>query len=274
MAFHISIQRLCLGGKVDWTGMLIFAFYAECYFMTAALRFRMFLFCCLSVFIVTAGIAQTQIKLKRKDKKRDIEMVTTDGTFILRLSDSTPIHRDNFLRLVKSHFYDSVLFHRVIKNFMIQAGDPKSKNALPGMTLGDSGTAPIPAEFRATLFHKRGVLAAARESDDVNPQKASSGSQFYIVQGKKYTDSLLDSVEVKRLKRKIPDYQRSVYKTIGGTPFLDQNYTIFGEVVSGMNTIDRIAAESTSKGENTDRPLNDVRILSTRLIKRKSYHDE
>ena len=109
-------------------------------------------------------------------------MVTTDGTIILRLSDSTPLHRDNFLTLVKSHFYDSLLFHRVIKYFMIQSGDPKSKNAKPGIPLGDSSTAPIPAEFRVTLFHKKGVLAAARESDDVNPLKQSSGSQFYIVQ--------------------------------------------------------------------------------------------
>jgi|SRR5450432_786792 cyclophilin family peptidyl-prolyl cis-trans isomerase len=216
--------------------------------------------------------AQTQIKLKRKDRKRDIEFVTTDGMIILRLSDSTPLHRDNFLRLVKSGFFDSLLFHRVIQYFMIQGGDPKSKNAAPGQTLGDS-SAPysLPAEFRVTLFHKRGVLAAARESDDTNPQKASSGSQFYIVQGKKYTDSLLDSVEIKRLKRKIPEYQREVYKTLGGTPFLDQNYTIFGEVVSGMETVDKIAAEPTSRGEDIDRPKHDVRIISTRLIKRKTY---
>ncbi len=178
---------------------------------------------------------QSQTKLKRKDRKRDIEMVTTQGTIILRLSDSTPLHRDNFLRLVKSRYFDSLLFHRVIQYFMIQGGDPASKHAPPGQPLGDS-SAPytLPAEFRISLFHKRGVLAAARESDDVNPQKASSGSQFYIVQGKKYTDSQLDSVEIKRLKRKIPDYQREVYKSLGGTPFLDQNYTIFGEVVSGM----------------------------------------
>jgi peptidyl-prolyl cis-trans isomerase B (cyclophilin B) len=128
-------------------------------------------------------------------------MITTEGTFILRLSDSTPLHRDNFLRLVKSRYFDSLLFHRVIQYFMIQGGDPGSKHALPGQPLGDS-SAPytLPAEFRVSLFHKRGVLAAARESDDVNPQKASSGSQFYIVQGKKYTDSQLDSVEIKRLK--------------------------------------------------------------------------
>ena len=115
------------------------------------------------------------------------------------------------------------------------------------------------------------MLAAARESDDVNPERASSGSQFYIVQGKKYTDSQLDSVETKRLRRKIPEYQREVYKTLGGTPFLDQHYTIFGEVVSGMATVDQIAAEPTSKGNDTDRPLQNVRIIRTRLIKRKTY---
>jgi len=138
--------------------------------------------------------------------------------------------------------------------------------------LGDSSLPyTIPAEFRMTLFHKRGVLAAARESDDTNPEKASSSSQFYIVQGKKYTDSGLDSVEMKRLKRKIPGYQREIYKTLGGAPFLDQRYTIFGEVVSGMETVDRIAAGPTSKADDMDRPLQDARILSAKLIKRKSY---
>ncbi len=232
---------------------------------------KYFLLIGLIFFSIDAG-AQSQTKLKKKDRKRDIEMITTDGTIILRLSDSTPLHRDNFLRLVKSRYFDSLLFHRVIQYFMIQGGDPVSKNALPGQPLGDS-SAPytLPAEFRVSLFHKRGVLAAARESDDVNPQKASSGSQFYIVQGKKYTDSQLDSVEIKRLKRKIPEYQREVYKSLGGTPFLDQNYTIFGEVVSGMETVDKIAAEPTSKGDDMNRPLEDVRILSTKLIKRKTY---
>lgn len=224
------------------------------------------------IICFTEAAGQSQTKLKRKDRKKDIEMVTTEGTIILRLSDSTPLHRDNFLRLVKSEYFDSLLFHRVIQYFMVQGGDPKSKNAAPGEPLGDS-SAPytLPAEFRVSLFHKRGVLAAARESDDVNPQKASSGSQFYIVQGKKYTDDHLDSVEIKRLKRKIPEYQREVYKSLGGTPFLDQNYTIFGEVVSGMETVDKIAAVPTSKGDDLNRPLLDVRILSTRLIKRKTY---
>jgi cyclophilin family peptidyl-prolyl cis-trans isomerase len=231
----------------------------------------------LLIFLTTAFFSgsifsQSQIKLKKKDRKRDVEFVTTDGIIILRLSDSTPLHRDNFLRLVKSHFYDSLLFHRVIQYFMIQCGDPTSRNAAPGKALGDSSPPyTIPAEFRVTLFHKRGVLAAARESDDVNPEKASSSSQFYIVQGKKFTDAGLDSVEIKRLKRKIPDDQREVYKTLGGTPHLDMNYTIFGEVVSGMETVDKIAAEPTSKGEDMDRPLKDTRILSARLIKRKNY---
>jgi cyclophilin family peptidyl-prolyl cis-trans isomerase len=233
--------------------------------------FKCFLLISLIIFS-TKVEAQSQIKLKKKDRKRDIEMVTTEGTIILRLSDSTPLHRDNFLRLAKSGYFDSLLFHRVIQYFMIQGGDPMSKHAPPGQPLGDS-SAPytIPAEFRVSLFHWRGVLAAAREGDDVNPQRASSGSQFYIVQGKKYTDSQLDSVEIKRLKRKIPEYQREVYKTLGGTPFLDQHYTIFGEVVSGMETVDKIADEPTSKGDDRDRPLHDVRIISTRLIKRKSY---
>jgi cyclophilin family peptidyl-prolyl cis-trans isomerase len=225
-----------------------------------------FLLCSVNLF------SQDQIKLKKKDRKRDVEMITTVGTIILRLSDSTPLHRDNFLRLVKSHFYDSTLFHRVIQYFMIQGGDPSSKNASPGQSLGDSSPPyTIPAEFRVTMFHKRGVLAAARESDDVNPSRASSSSQFYIVQGRKFTDAGLDSVEIRRLKRKIPGYQREAYKTFGGSPHLDQNYTIFGEVVNGMSTVDLIASEPTSKGEDRDRPLKDVRILSVKLIKRRNY---
>jgi cyclophilin family peptidyl-prolyl cis-trans isomerase len=243
------------------------------FFSFPPMRIRYLISIILSLIIFSVGIqAQSEIKLKKKDRKRDIEFITTDGTIILRLSDSTPLHRDNFLKLVKSHYYDSLLFHRVIQYFMIQGGDPKSRNATAGQPLGDSGPPyTIPVEFRVTLFHKRGVLAAARESDDTNPEKASSASQFYIVQGKIYTDSGLDSVEIRRLKRKIPEYQREVYKNLGGSPFLDQNYTVFGEVIYGMDTVDKIAAEPTSKGDDLDRPLNDVRILSSRLIKRRSY---
>ncbi len=168
------------------------------------------------------------------------------------------------------HYYDSILFHRVIKNFMIQAGDPESKHAEAGKPLGNGGPEyRIPAEFRQTLFHKKGVIAAARDN---NPEKASSGSQFYIVQGKIFTDAGLDSVETFRLKRKIPAYQREVYKTIGGAPHLDQNYTVFGEVVKGLDVVDKIASVPTSKGIDKDRPLKDVRIIKARLIRRKKHY--
>ena len=208
--------------------------------------------------------------LRKHDLHKDVEMVTTKGTIVLRLSDSTPLHRDNFLLLVKQGYYDSILFHRVIQHFMIQAGDPGSKHATTGASLGDGGPSrTIPAEFRSSLFHKKGVLAAAREGDDVNPQKASSGSQFYIVQGKVFSPAGLDSVETTRLKgRKIPAGQRAVYQSIGGAPHLDQGYTVFGEVVRGMEVVDSIAAVPTS-GRPFDRPLQDVRILKMKLISRK-----
>lgn len=211
--------------------------------------------------------------LRKKDLSKDVEMVTTKGTMVLRLSDSTPLHRNNFLKLVKQHYYDSILFHRVIQHFMIQAGDPDSKHAVAGRQLGEGGPAyTIPAEFRASLFHKKGALAAARQGDNVNPQKASSSSQFYIVQGRHFTDAGLDSVETFRLKgKKLPEAHRAVYKTIGGAPHLDQGYTVFGEVISGIDIIDSIAAAPTSGRMGGDRPLQDMRILKMVLIKRKSY---
>ncbi|HEY8969912.1 MAG TPA: peptidylprolyl isomerase [Puia sp.] len=207
--------------------------------------------------------------LRKHDLHKDVEMITTKGTIVLRLSDSTPLHRNNFLALVKKGYYDSVLFHRVIRRFMIQAGDPGSKHAAAGAPLGDGGPAyTIPAEFRTSLFHKKGALAAAREGDDVNPQKASSGSQFYIVQGRVFSPAGLDSVEQFRLKgRKIPAGQRAVYQSIGGAPHLDQAYTVFGEVIRGMEVVDSIAASPTS-GRPYDRPLQDIRILKMRLIHR------
>jgi len=222
-----------------------------------------------AAFIITSCNPRLAGGLRKHDLHKDIEMVTTKGTIVLRLSDSTPLHRDNFLALVKKGYYDSVLFHRVIRKFMIQAGDPNSKRPAAGAPLGDGGPAyTIPAEFRASLFHKRGVLAAAREGDDVNPQKASSGSQFYIVQGKVFSPAGLDSVEQFRLKgRKIPADQRAVYQSIGGAPHLDQGYTVFGEVIRGMEVVDSIAAVPTS-GRPNDRPLEDVRILKMRLINR------
>jgi len=215
------------------------------------------------------GYSQKDSTVTSKDRKRDVLLETNFGDIIVRLSDSTPLHRDNFLKLVKTGFYDSVLFHRVIQNFMIQAGDPGSTHAKPGQPLGGGGPAyRIPAEFRTTLFHKRGVIAAARDN---NPEKASSGSQFYIVQGKVFTDAGLDSVETYRLNgKKIPPEHREVYKTIGGAPHLDQGYTVFGEVIEGMDVVDKIAAVQTSKGADRDRPLEDVRIVKATLIKRKN----
>ena len=225
-----------------------------------------FIFCIM--FTGFIAFAQKGADVTKKDRKKDVLLQTNYGDIVVRLSDSTPLHRDNFLKLVKTHYYDSVLFHRVIKNFMIQAGDPNSKHAKRGEPLGEGGPDyTIPAEFRASLFHKKGVIAAARDN---NPEKASSGSQFYIVEGKIFTDAGLDSVETYRLNgRKIPTEQREVYKTIGGTPHLDQNYTVFGEVVNGLDVVDKIAAVPTSKGEDRDRPLEDVRILKAKLIKRK-----
>lgn len=216
--------------------------------------------------------SQQDIKIKKKDRKRDVELVTTEGTIILRLSDSTPEHRDNFLRLVKSHYLDSILFHRVIRGFMIQAGDPASIRAPARVALGNGGPGyTLLAELVPSLFHKKGALAAARKGDAENPERRSSGSQFYIVQGKTFTDAQMDSIEVARLGgRKISPERREFYKTIGGTPQLDGTYTVFGEVVKGLEIVDRIARAETSKGPDRDRPLQDVRILSVKLVKRKN----
>lgn len=203
--------------------------------------------------------------LRVKDLNKDVEMITDKGTIIIRLSDSTPLHRDNFLRLAKQGYYDSMLFHRVIKEFMIQSGDPNSKHAKPAEQLGngDPGYS-IPAEFRESLFHHKGVIAAAREGDDANPNKASSGSQFYIVEGKKYSLDLLTKGE-KTSKRKMPDKQKEVYNKMGGVPWLDGGYTVFGEVIKGFDVIDSIAIVKT---DSLDRPIKDVRIIKMKLIKR------
>lgn len=221
-----------------------------------------------AVFFTLSLNAQKDSTLKKKDRKRDVLIQTTMGDMVVRLSDSTPLHRDNFLRMVKIGYFDSLLFHRVIKEFMIQGGDPESKRAAKGQPLGSGGPSfRIPAEFRPGLFHKKGVIAAARNN---NPEKASSPSQFYIVQGKKYTDAELDNLEKTRLEgRSIPLVQREVYKTLGGTPQLDQNYTVFGEVVKGLEVVDKIAGVETSKGPDRDRPLEDVRIIHAQLVKRK-----
>lgn len=222
----------------------------------------------LAFFLLTFLIAcaATRNNSASKIPGTRVKLTTDSGTIILRLYDQTPLHRDNFIKLVKQHYYDSLLFHRVIKNFMIQGGDPGSRHAQPRVLLGNGGPGyKIPAEFDSSLFHKKGVLAAAREGDNVNPAKASSASQFYIVQGKVFTDAGLDSVETFRLKgRKIPLSQREVYKTIGGTPHLDMNYTVFGEVESGLEVVDKIAA---APRDSNNRPLTDIR-MKMKLLKR------
>lgn len=193
-----------------------------------------------------------------------VEMVTSQGKITFLLYDETPLHRDNFLKLVKNHTYDGLLFHRVIKDFMVQAGDPKSRDAKPGQPLGDGTLGyTVPAEFRAGLIHKRGALCAARQGDQVNPKKASSASQFYIVQGQVWDNKTLDMME-QRFGKKFTAEQRKVYTTVGGTPHLDGDYTVFGEVVDGMEVVNKIAAVQCDR---MDRPLQDVKIISVKVLK-------
>lgn len=203
------------------------------------------------------------VSFAAKPKNQYVKISTNKGEVVIRLYNQTPLHRDNFLKLTKEKFFDGTIFHRVIKDFMIQGGDPNSKDAKPDQSLGNGGPKyTIPAEFNDSLFHKKGVLAAARDN---NPEKASSGSQFYIVQGKVWNDSTLNLTETNRLKFKLPEWQREVYKTIGGSPHLDRNYTVFGEVVSGLEMVDKIAAEPTGKG---DRPIEDVK-MTVSILKKK-----
>lgn len=284
------------------------------------MRFRILLLV-ISLFyacnpIVTEGV-------RKRDLKKDIELTTDQGTIVFRLYDNTPKHRNNFLKLVNQSFYDSLIFHRVINNFLIQTGDPESKKATPEAFLGN-GELPytIPKEINPDNFHKRGAVNAARMGDLENPDQASSSTQFTFIQRKPLSDSLInigerrinfyraynsvvknpankkfvsrlrqlsnsetrsDSISIlesqlnelakaeqaKMVPYRIPEEHRLIYKTIGGTPHLDQNYTVFGEVIKGMDTIDRIAAVETRKKD--DRPLKDVRIINVRLVKRKNY---
>jgi len=182
---------------------------------------------------------------------------TSFGNMTILLYDETPLHRDNFIKLVKEGFYNGLLFHRVIPDFMIQGGDPNSKNAKPGQMLGSGGPGyTIKAEIFPELYHKKGALAAARLGDQQNPQRNSSGSQFYIVQGKKYTAQELNNI-IRRTGAAYTSDQISVYQTIGGTPDLDTQYTVFGEVIDGLEVIDKIAAVKTVA---PNRPAEDVKM--------------
>ncbi len=197
---------------------------------------------------------QAQTDTTRMQKETIVEISTDLGTMKVKLYNQTPQHRDNFIKLAKEGFYNGTLFHRVIKDFMIQGGDPNSKNAQPGQMLGNGDVGyTIPAEIVDTLYHNRGVLAAARDN---NPAKASSGCQFYIVQGRPFTDDEINRTE-SGLGIKYSPEQRQKYLTVGGAAWLDRNYTVFGEVIEGMDVIDKIG--NTATGPN-DRPVKDIKM--------------
>jgi peptidyl-prolyl cis-trans isomerase B (cyclophilin B) len=201
----------------------------------------------------------------------EVLLETTMGNIRIALYDETPQHRDNFLKLTKMGSYDSLLFHRVIKDFMVQSGDIFSKRAKPGQLLGlGDYDYTQEAEFRLPkIFHRRGVVAAAREGDEKNPERRSGASQFYIVWGKIYDDRRLDYTQMKldsitNGEVQLTPEMREVYKTIGGTPHLDGQYTVFGEVTEGMNLIEKMQMVETDKN---DRPLEDIRILKATVTK-------
>lgn len=237
-----------------------------------------------------------------------VKIETTLGDIIVRLYDETPIHRDNFVKLVKEGYYDGTLFHRVIKDFMIQGGDPDSKGAPAGKMLGVGGPDyTLEAEIKANLYHKRGALAAARQGDEVNPERRSSGSQFYIVWGQVYKENQLNQLgkqirmqkvqdafndlakarreEIMQMRRErnraglqelqdqliaeaenkvgkqgLTDQQMQLYSTVGGTPHLDGQYTVFGEVEEGLNVVEQIQNTATGRA---DRPTNDIDMRMT-----------
>ena len=200
---------------------------------------------------------------KAQTSTSEVLLETTAGNIRIALFDETPQHRDNFLKLVEEHVYDSLLFHRVIKNFMIQAGDLHSKHAQPGQRLGSGDyNYTVEAEFRLPkIFHRRGMVAMAREGDRVNPERRSSACQFYIVWGRVYNDASLMKVQ-ERLDTtahvQLTPEMQEVYKTVGGIPHLDGQYTVFGEVTEGLDVVDRIQQSAT---DQFDRPLEDIRIL-------------
>ncbi|MBA4302923.1 MAG: peptidylprolyl isomerase [Sphingobacteriaceae bacterium] len=215
----------------------------------------------LLAMMVMAGTVQAQKGKKKKEML--IEFQTTEGIMMVKLYNETPQHRDNMVKLVKSGYYDGLLFHRVIKDFMIQGGDPDSKGAKPGQMLGQGGPGyTVPAEIIDTLIHKRGALAAARMGDQMNPTKASSGSQFYIVHGRMFNENELNSIAA-RSGRKYTDQQKQIYATVGGTPHLDGGYTVFGELVSGFDVLDKIARTQTAAG---DRPAKDMVIIKAKMV--------
>ena len=225
--------------------------------------------------IICAIIMAFSLGLRAQESNncKEVLLETTAGNIKLKLYNETPLHRDNFLKLVNLHVYDSLLFHRVIKDFMIQCGDPKSKEAKPGDFLGEGDLDwTVEQELRLPqLYHRRGVLAAAREPDSDNPYRESSACHFYLAWGKTFTDAELDKMQ-QRLdtlygyRVKITPEMRETYKTIGGIPHLDGGYTVFGEIAEGLDVLEKI--QQTATDEN-DRPLEDVRSLKATVIEKK-----
>jgi cyclophilin family peptidyl-prolyl cis-trans isomerase len=200
---------------------------------------------------------EQQIVIDAPEEACLILIETKYGDMKVRLYDETPLHRDNFIKLAEEGFYDGTLFHRIIEGFMIQGGDPDSKNAKAGQAIGMGGlNYTVPAEFNPEFVHYKGVLAAARQPDEVNPKKESSGSQFYIVHGSEVTELMLTAIERRKGIRYTPE-QRSKYKELGGYPPLDNEYTVFGEVVEGLDVIDKIAK---AQKDRRDRPIEDIKM--------------
>ncbi len=215
---------------------------------------KRFVFALLAAVFIFHFSLMSQPKTQQKVVKFVIHTDLGDMKGILY--NETPKHRDNFVKLVNSGFYNGLLFHRVISGFMIQGGDPDSKNAKPGQLLGSGGPGyTVPAEFNKEFIHKKGALSAARQSDQENPAKASSGSQFYVVQGKKIPASQLGANYSAEQKKK--------YETIGGTPFLDGQYTVFGEITEGLDVIDKIAVVQK---DSYDRPITDIK-MTVKIVK-------
>ncbi|MDQ3141244.1 MAG: peptidylprolyl isomerase [Bacteroidota bacterium] len=208
-------------------------------------------------------IKQSHMQIEVSPSTKCLVQIETEfGTMLAHLYDETPLHRDNFLKLADQGFFNELLFHRVISGFMIQGGDPTSKNADAGTQIGSGGPGyTIPAEFSKNLIHKKGALAAARTGDAANPEKKSSGSQFYIVQGTVQTESGLNRMEDQK-GITYTDSQKNLYLQTGGTPFLDGDYTVFGEILEGFEILDKIAATPTGRG---DRPVKDVKMKITSL---------
>lgn len=229
------------------------------------MKVKKYLFILLFIFSVPYVYSQSFDNQVKKGRKNYYVMISTNyGDMVVKLYNETPKHRDNFVKLVREGFYDSLLFHRVIRDFMIQGGDINSKYAKKGQPLGDGSLEyTVPAEFVDTLIHKKGALAAARQGDMVNPTKASSSCQFYIVQGNVWNSDALHSFATTR-RMNLSQQQIDVYTTVGGTPHLDGAYTVFGEVVSGLEVVDKIAAVSC---DGMDRPLEDVRF-SMKVLKK------